>query len=98
MKDSDKRVGVLELKRLLYELKEHRPDICFRFRLIGQMWASNFLRVVHVTERGVLLNDEISNRFISLPDLSQVIQFEIDKSFQTFHPHFHYDVVPSVEG
>lgn len=97
MIDPTKKVAVLELRRLLLELKEHRPDICFRYRLIGQMWAQNFLRVVHVTNQGVLLNDETSNKMITIPELSQLMQFEIDKPFQNFLPHYHYDVSISVE-
>lgn len=97
MNDPSKTVDVLVLRRLLFELNEHRPDICFRYRLIGKMWAPNFLRVIRVTENGVLLNDESSNKFYKLPDLSNVIQFELDKPFQTFKPYFHYDVVPASE-
>lgn len=92
-----KTVSVLELKRLLAELTEHRPDICIRFRLIGQMWSENFLRVVRLTDTGVLLNDEISNKFFALPHLSQIMQFELDRSFQTYEPYYHYEVVPSDE-
>ncbi|HET7179454.1 MAG TPA: hypothetical protein VFI14_07015 [Chryseosolibacter sp.] len=90
-----KNIEVLQLRQLLLELREHRPDICFRYRLMGRMWTTNFLRVIKVTEDGVLLNDETSNKFVSLPDLSQVIQFEIDKSFQTYEPYFHYNVMAS---
>lgn len=97
MKDP-KEIGVLVLRRLLFELKEHRPDICFRYRLIGQMWAHNFLRVIQVTEKGVLLNDETSGKFVTIPNLSQVIQFELDKPFQLFQPYFHYDVVISPDS
>ena len=97
MSELTKKVAVLELRRLLVELKEHRPDICVRYRMIGQMWAQNFLRVVHVTDEGVLLNDETSNKLITIPNLSQVIQFELDKAFQLYQPYFHYEVAPSVE-
>lgn len=88
----EEKVEVLQLKQLLLQLREHRPDICFRYRLMGKMWTTNFLRVIKLTENGALLNDETSNKFVSLPDLSQVIQFEIDKPFQTYAPYFHYNV------
>jgi hypothetical protein len=97
MNGPKKKIAVLELRRLLFELKEHRPDICVRYRLIGQMWAGNFLHVIRLTDKGVLLNDETSNKFITITDLAQIMQFELDKPFQTFHPYFHYDVVPSGE-
>lgn len=88
-------IAVLELKRLLTELKEHRPDICIRYRLIGQMWAQNFGRVVELTDKGVMLSDEPSKRLVSIPDVSHIMQFELDKAFQSFEPHYHYDVVTS---
>jgi hypothetical protein len=87
-------ISVLELKRLLVDLKEKRPDICIRYRLLGEMWGVNFMRVIHVTEKGALLNDERNNKLINLSDLSSVMQFEIDAPFQGFQPHFHYHVKP----
>ena len=88
-----RKVAVLELRRLLVELKEHRPDICIRYRLMGQMWAQNFLRVMDVSDRGVLLHDEQSNRDAFISDVSKIMQFEIDKSFHSYQPHNHYDVI-----
>ena len=97
MNEAKKRVAVLELRRLLVELKDHRPDICVRHRLIGQMWATHFLRVIRVTDEGVILNDEKSNKLVTIAELSQIMQFELDKPFQTYQPYFHYDVVLSTE-
>ena len=85
-------VSVLELKRLLVELAEKRPNVCFRPRLMGEMWSVNFMRVVSTTEKGVLLCDEETNRFISVSDLSYIMQFELDNRFQNYQPHFHYEV------
>jgi hypothetical protein len=87
-------ISVLELKRLLVDLKEKRPDICVRYRLLGEMWVVNSMRVIKVTEKGVMLNDEQKNLLISLPDLSSIMQFEIDAPFMGFQPHFHYNVRP----
>jgi hypothetical protein len=87
-------ISVLELKRLLVDLKEKRPDICVRYRLLGEMWVTNFMRVIHVSENGALLNDEHHNRLINLSDLSSIMQFEVDAPFQGFQPHFHYNVKP----
>lgn len=81
-------ISVLELKRLLVDLKEKRPDICVRYRLLGEMWVVNSMRVISVTEKGVMLNDERNNRLINLPDLSSIMQFEIDAPFMGFQPHF----------
>ncbi len=86
-------VSLLELRRLLTELKEHRSDICIRYRLLGQMWAQHFLHVRQLTGQGVLLSDENMHKIVSIPELSAIIQFEIDKSFQSYQPYFHYSVV-----
>ena len=91
------QISVLELKRLLIEIKAYRPDICVRYRLLGELWNPSFMKVLLVTERGILLSDEPSNRLISLADLSMVMQFEMDNRFRDFQPHFHYEVIPSSE-
>jgi hypothetical protein len=87
-------ISVLELRRLLVDLKQKRPDICFRYRLLGEMWITNAVRVVSIGEKGILINDEKSNKLIPVNDLSLVMQFEIDAPFQGFQPHFHYNVRP----
>ncbi|HEY9487847.1 MAG TPA: hypothetical protein VIQ51_05920 [Chryseosolibacter sp.] len=98
MSEPTKKVAILELRRLLVELKEHRPDICIRLRLIGQMWSQKFLRVIRLTEQGgVLLNDENLREFTSIQNLSHIMQFELDKPFQLYQPFFHYDVVTTGE-
>jgi hypothetical protein len=87
-------VPVLEFRRLLYELKDLRPDICVRLRLLGEMWQISHCRVVQLTEKGAVLNDESVNRLLLVTDLSNVIQFELDHNFQNFQAHFHYNVDP----
>ena len=86
-------ISVLELKQLLIELRDKRNTICFRYRLLGEMWKQNFMRIVDVTEKCVVLTDETANKLIFL-DLSLVMQFEIDAAFQNYQPHFHYEVTP----
>jgi hypothetical protein len=89
-------IPVLELRRLLFELKDLRPDIHIRFRIISEMWQNNHHRVLKLTEKSVALNDEKSNKLIFIQDLNNVMQFEIDHSFQQYQPHFHYTVNPSL--
>ena len=86
-------ISVLELRRLIADLSEKRPDICIRFRLLGELWAVHFMRVMKLTEKGALFYDE-NNNLISIGDLNFVMQFELDKAFQTFQPHYHYEVTP----
>ena len=82
-------ISVTELKRLLIEINEKRPDICFRYRPLGEMWAKHFMHILRVTERGTLLKGE---NLLFLPDLSIIMQFELDAPFQGFQPYFHYNV------
>ncbi|HYC83870.1 MAG TPA: hypothetical protein VEB86_01555 [Chryseosolibacter sp.] len=89
-----KGISVIELKRLLVDLKDKRPDIGVRFRVIGDLWDKNFASIVLVTDRGVILNDESNANICTIPDLKNVIQFEIDGPFQNFQPYNHYDVNP----
>jgi hypothetical protein len=86
-------ISILELKRLAIELKEKQPDICFRYRLMGEMWHPNFLKIIKVHGDGITLDDEVANKLIFINDLSTIMQFELDGRFQSFQPHFHYEVV-----
>jgi hypothetical protein len=86
-------ISALELKRLMVDLLEKRPDICIRFRLLGEMWNVTFMQVMKVSERGVLLFDE-NNNLVSINDLNFVMQFEIDRPFQAYQPYYHYEVSP----
>lgn len=86
-------ISVLELRRLLVDLSEKRPDICIRFRLLGELWGVNFLRVARINEKGAVFLDEIQG-LVSISDLNFIMQFEIDRPFQGFQPYYHYEVTP----
>ena len=94
MRKDNTEISVTELKRLLVELRDNRPDICVRYRLVGEMWKQNFLRVILVSERGAVLNDEKANTTFIIPDLSNIMQFELDCRFQGFQPYYHYGLSP----
>ena len=85
---------MLELRRLLYELKDQRPDIGIRFRIMGSMWQQDHNVVTKLTEKGVILHD--GKGLVCVHDLNGVMQFEIDKPYQNFEPHFHYMVDASM--
>lgn len=87
-----KSLSVLELKRVLVEIQEQRPDICIRYRLIGEMWRPNFMKIISVVEKGIFIKDEIAYQLIHLQNLENIMQFEIDHNFQNFEAHFHYDI------
>ncbi len=86
-------ISVVELRRLMVDLAEKRPDICIRFRLLGEMWNANFMQVMRVSDKGVVLLDQSKSLF-SINDLNFVMQFEIDRTFQSFQPYYHYEVTP----
>jgi hypothetical protein len=85
----------LELKQLLVQLIK-LPGICFRFRLLGEMWIRHLTQVTAVHEKSALFYDEVQSKYY-LVKINNIMQFEIDGRFQNFQPFFHYDVIPSVE-
>lgn len=85
-------ISVMELKRLLHELKDYRSETLIRFRLLGQMWQPNFLKIFVVNDTGVVLIDPTNKKMEMLTSLSDVIQFELDTRYQLFQPYFHYKV------
>jgi hypothetical protein len=88
-------VTTSELRELLLGLRDKNPDTCIRFRLIGKMWNESFVNVRIVTDKGVAFeNRSVPNQVISISDLTNVMQFELDNSFEEYEPHFHYSVRP----
>jgi hypothetical protein len=93
-KESKNLISTLELRRLLIELKDKRPDVGVRFRTLGEMWTPYFMRILYNTEKGIVLAEVPSNKIISIVDLSMVMQFELDTRFQNYEPYFHYEAKP----
>lgn len=85
-------ITILELRRLLQELKDSRPDIGVRFRMMGEMWHKNHLQIFIISEKGVILNHRSQRDLVIISNLNNVMQFDIDHPFQQFRPHFHYHV------
>lgn len=92
--EKENQVEVLQLRRLLYDLHSLRPDIGVRFRVMGEMWQPKYLHVFKVTEHGVALQDPDSRRLLLIPDLAQVMQFELENTFRQYDALLHYDVSP----
>jgi hypothetical protein len=97
VKEPVKPISILELKRLLADLKSH-TDICVRVRILGKFWDNSFYQVESVTEKGVILYNPALRNTFEIQDLQNVVQFEIDKKYQNFQPHDHYDVAWSREN
>jgi hypothetical protein len=85
-------VSVLELKRLLVELAEHKVNVCIRLRMLGELWQANHSRVIRVTDNGTAMLDELTNKLLFIQDLNNVMQFELDGQFQLYKPNYHYTV------
>ena len=85
----------LELKQLMLNLTRV-PNVCFRFRLLGEMWMKNLMQVTAVNEKTALFFDEVDTKYY-LVRINNIMQFEIDGRFHNFQPFFHYNVIPSPE-
>lgn len=88
-------ISSVELKQLLVLLSQS-STICFRFRLLGEMWMNNHMKVTNVRDNSVLFYDEVSAKYY-LVKINNIMQFDIDNRLHYFQPHFHYDVFPSPE-
>jgi hypothetical protein len=88
----DGKVSVLELRRLLYELKDLRPDICIRLRFIGELWQQHYCTIALIGEKHLMLEEEHSHLPVYVPELTAIVQFELSNSFKHYQPHFHYTV------
>jgi hypothetical protein len=87
-----RKISTVELKQLLVSLIEHHQNTCFRYRLLGEMWQTGFMRIVNIAEKRVMLNDETRNKLVVIHDLDMIVQFELDAAVYGYQPHFHYDV------
>ena len=86
-------VTTTELKALFADIVARPSGICVRTRLLGEMWHPNFMHLLMVTKSGVIiLNDEALRKAVTILRIEDIIQFEIDRKFQIYEPHFHYDV------
>jgi hypothetical protein len=89
-----KHVSVTEFRRLLHDIKDRRPDVGVRVRLIGKMWIEFFYSVEAISNDEVLLHNIYKNMFLHIRSISDVIQFELECSFFGFQAYYHYEVIP----
>lgn len=68
------------------------PEIKVRFRLMGALWQTHHCRIVLLTEKGVAIEDEQSQKLLIIEDLDKVMQFELDSTFQYYEPNYHYSI------
>ena len=86
-------VTTTQLRAFFAEVVANPSGMCVRTRLLGEMWHPNFMHLLMVTKGGVIiLNDEVLRKAITIMRIEDIIQFEIDRKFQIYEPHYHYDV------
>jgi len=86
-------ISLQELRKLVTDLFERDAGVSIRYRLVGEMWYHDFLKIIGVDECGIRLLDEGTDKEIYLPDLATIIQFELDSPFRFFEPHCPYTVL-----
>jgi hypothetical protein len=91
-RSNNNSITTFYLRNLLQDLSGRR--IAVRFRTLGELWKPHFMQIVKITERGAIFSDESTKEFVFVPDLADIVQFEIDDRFQELQPHFHYEVSP----
>jgi hypothetical protein len=88
-------ISGVELKQLLVLLSQ-TPNICFRFRQVGEMWMQNHMKVNSIRDHSALFYDDQDLKFY-LVRINNIVQFDIDSRIHHYQPHFHYTVTPSPE-
>jgi hypothetical protein len=88
-----RKVTTTELKSLLYDIRDRRPDVRVRVRVIGKMWSESFCTVNHINENGMILCDAHKGKLLYVSNVNDIIQFELECSFFGFHAFYHYNVV-----
>jgi hypothetical protein len=82
------------LRHLLSDLDGRRQTVGIRFRILGEMWKPNFMRLVRLTDRGAIFMDESTQEFVFVPELMDIVQVEVEDRLLDLEPHFHYEVTP----
>jgi hypothetical protein len=85
-------VSPLELKFLMDSILLQKANIRIKCLLDGKTWSDRYLAVLMVTEKGVVLKDESRDKIFSIPFIQQVMQFVLDKPFDSYDPDQAYAV------
>ena len=92
-------ISFYELKQLLFEVYEVRPDIKIKVCLADGAWT-DFLSIIHLAGltnnppdfKGIIFNDESVPKLIVVKNLNEIRQFMIDKSYPGFKKNMAYSV------
>lgn len=84
-------ISVQAFESLINTICSQCLPVGIRFRTRGDLWYPNFLRVVSAAHP-IHFYDERRGNNIILPNLSAVIQFELDRTVQSFAPRCQYGI------
>ena len=85
-------VTVQELKYLLASMFEQHANTCCIFCQCDEKWSQNYLRVLLVTEKGAIFNDEKTNKITSIKSIEEIVEFELDRPYYNFERKSRYKV------
>jgi hypothetical protein len=99
-------ISVSDLKQLLFEVYEVRPDTRIKVRLGNEPWTNNFLSIIHLAGltneppdfQGIIFNDEALQRLVIVKNLNEIRQFMLDKSYPGFKRNVEYSVKHEVSN
>lgn len=87
-----RKISILEFKRLLCDIRDRRPDVRVRVRLLGKMWFERFCAVDFLNENQVVLFDHTDDEYHYIKNVNDVVQFELECPFFGYHAFYHYDL------
>ncbi len=87
---SNEIISVQELKFLVASIIHKKANIRIKCLTDGGIWTTQFYSVMMVTESGVILNDEVTDKIKSIRFIDQVIQFVLDRPFDNYNSNLTY--------
>jgi len=88
-----RKLSTIEFRRLLHDIRDRRPDVRIRVRIIGKMWGDRFCTIDFINENQVVLFDETEDYYHYINNIDDIIQFELECSFFGYQAFYHYEVV-----
>lgn len=85
-------ISLHELKLLAKSIVNTQAKIRMKCLLEGGSWTSQFFSVMMVTEQGIVLIDDSTDKIKSIKFIDQVVQFVIDKPHDNYNADLAYTV------
>ncbi|HEY3405383.1 MAG TPA: hypothetical protein VGK59_18485 [Ohtaekwangia sp.] len=87
---SNEIISVQELKLLVASIIHQKAKIRIKCLTDGGVWTTQFFSVMMVTDKGLVLNDEATDKIKSIRFIDQVIQFVLDTPFNNYNSNLAY--------